>query len=117
MTRAKGTQGACYAVLVQHHAVSATAHTATHTHWVPLRLCVCVPHATTTSHTHRLGFNFSSAGSSVSAPPLPAAAQEDGWWNIDHERVKVCGGALAVTKPLCAHSPVAWFRLHSDNIC
>lgn len=37
----------------------------------------------------RLGFNFGSAGSSINAPPLPAAAQQDGWWNVDHERVKV----------------------------
>jgi hypothetical protein len=39
--------------------------------------------------TGRLGFNFSSAGSSANAPPLPPAAQQDGWWNVDHERVKV----------------------------
>lgn len=38
----------------------------------------------------RLGFNFNSPGGSLDAPPLSAAAQEDGWWNIDHERIKVC---------------------------
>ncbi|WIA30553.1 hypothetical protein OEZ86_000636 [Tetradesmus obliquus] len=36
-----------------------------------------------------LGFNFNSAGGSRNAPPLLSAAQEDGWWNVDHERIKV----------------------------
>jgi hypothetical protein len=40
-----------------------------------------------------LGFNFSSAGGSLSAPPLPAAAQDDGWWNVDHQRIKVSWNA------------------------
>lgn len=43
----------------------------------------------TSAAVSRLGFNFRSAGSSKDAPPLPPAAAEDGWWNVDHERVKV----------------------------
>ena len=34
------------------------------------------------------GFNFASAGSSQHAPPLPVTALADGWWNVDHERIK-----------------------------
>jgi hypothetical protein len=45
---------------------------------VPWSYCCC-----------SLVFNFNSAGSSLNAPPLPAAAQEDGWWNVDHARIKV----------------------------
>ncbi|KAF6249420.1 hypothetical protein COO60DRAFT_970618 [Scenedesmus sp. NREL 46B-D3] len=51
-----------------------------------------------------LGFNFSSPGSSLNAPPLPAAAKEEGWWNCDHERIKVGYGkkAYEATKNLLA---------------
>ncbi|KAF8068437.1 hypothetical protein HT031_002126 [Scenedesmus sp. PABB004] len=35
------------------------------------------------------GFNFSAAGASRDAPPLGAAALEDGWWNVDHVRLRV----------------------------
>lgn len=42
-----------------------------------------------------LGFNFSCAGSSLNAPPLPQAARDDGWWAVDHERVKVRAAAAA----------------------
>lgn len=38
---------------------------------------------------HRRGFNYKCAGASQNAPPLPAAAREDGWWAVDRERVKV----------------------------
>jgi hypothetical protein len=49
-----------------------------------------------------LGFNFHSAGGSLNAPPLPAAAHEDGWWNVDHERVKVSKQSLQGRKSHCA---------------
>eukprot|EP00775_Hariotina_reticulata_P007142 gene7142-7357_t len=41
------------------------------------------------SNGMRSGSNFKCAGSSLNAPPLPVAALEHGWWNIDHERIKV----------------------------
>lgn len=57
-----------------------------------LALSVCVIASTAAAADdccRRLGFNFRCAGSSQDAPPLPAAAQEDGWWAVDHARVKV----------------------------
>jgi len=37
----------------------------------------------------RLGLNYKCPGSSENAPPLPEKAKEDGWWAVDHERVKI----------------------------
>eukprot|EP00878_Enallax_costatus_P036913 GHUV01041529.1.p1 GENE.GHUV01041529.1~~GHUV01041529.1.p1 ORF type:complete len:132 (-),score=20.67 GHUV01041529.1:692-1087(-) len=52
---------------------------------------------------YRLGFNFNSAGGSLHAPPLSEAAQEDGWWNIDHERIKVSTYRTRRTSRCCNH--------------
>uniref|UniRef100_A0A383WMU3 DUF1990 domain-containing protein n=1 Tax=Tetradesmus obliquus TaxID=3088 RepID=A0A383WMU3_TETOB len=76
-----------------------------------------------------LGFNFNSAGGSLSAPPLPAAAQEDGWWNVDHERIKVGYGkrTYEATKDLlCSwgHFQLPWAQVDpatpikpGSNVC
>lgn len=58
----------------------------------------------------RSGFNFSCAGSSVNAPPLPSAALKDGWWNIDHQRIKV------LILPLCpCHIPAAKCMVYDQH--
>jgi len=44
---------------------------------------------TTFDVSGRLGINFSCPGATKNAPPLPLKAQQDGWWAIDHKRVKV----------------------------
>jgi hypothetical protein len=43
----------------------------------------------------RKGFNYKCQGSSQHAPPLSEEAQQDGWWVVDHERVKVSWAAAA----------------------
>jgi hypothetical protein len=50
---------------------------------------IAIQQGPTPTNPCRKGFNYKCQGSSQNAPPLPEEAQRDGWWVVDHERVKV----------------------------
>ncbi|GBF98634.1 hypothetical protein Rsub_10823 [Raphidocelis subcapitata] len=48
------------------------------------------------------GFNYGCPGASQRAPPLPESVDREGWWAVDHQRIKIGYGrkTYAATKDL-----------------